>query len=89
MNKEEVLIWLTQLGTGWVGLATMYIVFVDTTNVEQMMEFWGKLEEWHNMAHITKRHADAEWDRHYALSKQESIEQYKLTRKALELLEAV
>lgn len=84
MSKEDILVWLTQLGKEWVGLTAVYHAFVDKHEVDEVIYFWDKLEDWHNGAYITKRHADAKFTYHDSLH--ESIEQYRLTKKAIEAL---
>ncbi len=88
MNKEDILVWLTQLGKEWVGLTAVYHAFVDKHGVSEVLEFWDRLDEWHDGAYITKRHADAQFDKKYNLSLHESIEQYRLTKKAIDSLNA-
>lgn len=83
MNKEDILTWLTQLGTGWVGLSDVY----EALHENDALDFWDKLTDWHDSAHITKRHADAKFNPTYAASQHESIEQYRLTKRAIKLLE--
>lgn len=85
MNKEDILTWLTQLGTGWVGLNEVYDVYEGKDDGH--LSFWRDLENWHNSAHITKRHADAKFNPTYAASQHESIEQYRLTKRAIKMLE--
>lgn len=87
MNKEDILTWLTQLGTDWVGLAEVYTKY-KPDDVDDILDFWDKLENWHNSAHITKRHADAKFNPTYAASQHESIEQYRLNKRAIDSLEA-
>jgi hypothetical protein len=87
VNKEDILVWLTQIGTEWTGLATVYTAYVDTNEVHEVQKFWGKLDAWHDGAYITKRHAGAQYDPH-AVSVYESVEQYRLTKKAIEALNA-
>jgi hypothetical protein len=84
VNKEDILVWLTQLGTDWVGIATVYTTYND----EHDISFWDRLDEWHDGAYITKRHADAKFNpAHASYQTHESIEQYKLTQKAIRSLE--
>jgi HEPN domain-containing protein len=88
VNKEDVLIWLTQLGKDWVGLTVAFRTFVGIHEVDDVLEFWEKLESWHDGAYITKRYADAKFNpAHASYQKHESIEQYKLTNKAIRSLE--
>lgn len=86
MSKEDILVWLTQLGKEWVGLTAVYHAFVDNHGVSEVIEFWDRLDEWHDGAYITKRHADAKFNPTYASSQHESIEQYRLTKKAINSL---
>lgn len=86
MNKEDILVWLTQLGKEWVGLTAVYHAFVDKYEVDEVIYFWDKLEDWHNGAYITKRLADAKFNPIYAISHNEGIEQYRLTKKAINSL---
>jgi hypothetical protein len=88
VNKEDILVWLTQLGKEWTGLPKVYETFVGMHEVDGVLEFWDKLDDWHDGAYITKRHADAQFDKEYNLSLHESIEQYRLTKKAIEALNA-
>jgi hypothetical protein len=83
VNKEDILVWLTQLGKEWVGLIDVYNIFKTYD-----LAFWDRLEDWHNGAYITKRHADAHFNKEYNLSLHKSIEQYRLTKKAIEALNA-
>lgn len=84
MSKEDVLTWLTQLGTGWVGLAAIYYAFED----KGAIKFWDDINEWHDGAYITKRHNTANYEKHISMSirHKHSIEQYKLTKKAIDSL---
>ena len=86
VNKEDILVWLTQLGKDWVGLSTMYEAYVVRHEVNEVLAFWDKLEDWHNGAYITKRHADAQFNKEYQNLFHESIEQYRLTKKAIDSL---
>lgn len=81
MTREEVLIWLTRLGKDWVGLHEVYEAF-DTAS------FWLDVDRWHDAAHITKRHNTANYERYQELgyNEDDSIEQYRLTKRALNLL---
>lgn len=88
VSKEDILVWLTQLGKEWVGLTAVYHAFVDNHEVDDVIAFWDRLEDWHNGAYITKRHADAQFNKDYQYSLHESIEQYRLTKKAIEALNA-
>jgi hypothetical protein len=88
VNKEDILVWLTQIGTEWTGLTKVYETFVGRHEVDGVLEFWEKLESWHDGAYITKRHADAQFNKEYNLSLHESIEQYRLTKKAIDSLNA-
>ena len=88
MNKEDILVWLTQLGKEWVGLIDVFNTFVSDEPDADRDVFWYNLESWHNGAYITKRHADAKFNPTYASSQHESIEQYRLTKKAIDSLNA-
>jgi hypothetical protein len=88
VNKEDILVWLTQLGKEWTGLTAVYHAFVGNHEVHEVQKFWDKLDDWHDGAYITKRHADAQFDKDYSLSLHESIEQYRLTKKAIDSLNA-
>lgn len=80
MTKEEVLIWLTQLGRDWVGLHEAYETY---NGKDRPLEFWDNILKWHDTAFITKRYNQYVWEKYREFN---SIEQYRLTRKALELL---
>lgn len=86
MNKEDILVWLTQIGTEWIGLTKVYETFVGRHEVNDVLEFWDRLESWHDGAYITKRHADAKFNPVYLISHKEGIEQYRLTKKAINFL---
>jgi hypothetical protein len=88
VNKEDILVWLTQIGTEWTGLATVYTAYVDTNEVHEVQKFWDKLDDWHNGAYITKRYADAQFSKDYQHSLNDRIEQYRLTKKAINSLNA-
>lgn len=81
MTKEEVLIWLTQLGRDWVGLHEVYEVYDDE-------HFWTNIEKWHDAAHLTRRYNTANFERYREMgyNEEDSIEEYRLTNKALSLL---
>lgn len=73
MSNEDILTWLIKFGHDWVGLNDVYQTFITDD-----LKFWDRLQAWHDGAYLTKRHVpDAEPRR---------IEQYKLTEKALRLL---
>jgi hypothetical protein len=86
VNKEDILVWLTQLGKEWTGLTKVYETFVGRHEVHEVLAFWKKLEDWHDGAYITKRHADAQFNKEYQQSLHENIEQYRLTKKAIDSL---
>ena len=87
MTKEQVLIWLTQLGKDWVGLHEVYEAFGGPAN---SLMFWENLLKWHDGAYITKRHNQYVWEKYhkknFLKNTDPSIEQYRLTKRALELL---
>lgn len=86
VNKEDILVWLTQIGNEWTGLAKVYETFVGRHEVHEVQKFWDKLVDWHNGAYITKRHADAKFNPVYEISHNEGMEQYRLTKKAINFL---
>ena len=87
VSKEEVLIWLTQLGRDWVGLHEAYEAFGGPAN---SLMFWESLQAWHDSACITKRHNQYVWEKYhkknFLKNTDPSVEQYRLTKRALELL---
>lgn len=81
MNKEDILTWLTQLGTGWVGLNEVYEVYAEKDDGH--LSFWDKLDMWHDSAHITKR-----YNSNNVGVMDHDVEQYRLNKRAIESLEA-
>ena len=86
MNKEDILVWLTQLGKEWTGLIDVFNTFASDEPDADRDVFWMNLQTWHDGAYITKRHADAQFNKDYQYSLHESIEQYRLTKKAINSL---
>ena len=78
MKNEDILTWLTQLGTGWVGLSDIYYTFEN----KGAGEFWDAINEWHDQAYMTKR-----LNTNNMQVKDRDVEQYRLTKKALRQLE--
>lgn len=85
MNKEDILTWLTQLGTGWVGLNKVYEVFKDKDDGH--LSFWEWVMEAHDATHIGKRLNTYNFERGARLQGV-SIEQYRLNKRAIDSLEA-
>jgi hypothetical protein len=88
VNKEDVLTWLTQLGTDWVSVAKLHEVYTDN-QVNDLIEFWDKLIDWHDGAYATKRLNTANFDKYRSMgyNDRDSIEEYRLTKKAIRSLE--
>ena len=80
MSNEAILTWLTKWGYDWVTLHDLYSVFNEETDLSHYTEkFWNDLDTWLGGAYITIRHVPDEVPRR--------IEQYKLTKKAIQLLD--
>jgi hypothetical protein len=86
VNKEDILVWLTQLGKEWVGLIDVFNTFASDEPDADRDVFWYNLDDWHNGAYITKRYADAHFNKEYQHSLNDRIEQYRLTKKAIDSL---
>jgi hypothetical protein len=91
VNKEDVLTWLTQLGTGWVSVAKLHEVYT-ANEVNDIMEFWDKLTDWHDGAYATKRYNLANYEKQYknqyrSYKTSMGVEEYRLTKKAIRSLE--
>lgn len=83
MNKEDILTWLTQLGTGWVGLREVYEVFKGKDDGH--LSFWEWVMEAHDATHIGKRFNTYNFERGSKLQGV-SIEQYRLNKRAIDSL---
>lgn len=86
MTKEDALVWLTQLGTDWVGLHEVYRVFEGKDDGH--LALWDWLNQAHDAAHIGKRinirvfeqgNKNSEWNG--------GLEQWRLNKRAIALLE--
>lgn len=85
MNKEDILTWLTQLGTGWVSLPEVHEVYKT-----DLLDFWDKITDWHDGAYVTKRHNTANYEKYTSMGYTpiDSVEQYRLNKRAIDSLEA-
>lgn len=87
MNKEDILTWLTQLGTDWVGLHEVYEVFKGKDDGH--LSFWEWVMEAHNAAHISKRFNTYNFEKRLKeKGRSHVIEQYRLNKRAIDSLEA-
>jgi hypothetical protein len=88
VNKEDVLIWLTQLGKDWVSVAKLHEVYT-ANEVNDLISFWDKLMDWHDGAYTTKRINTANYEKYISMgyNHMDSIEEYRLTKKAIRSLE--
>jgi len=81
VSNEDILTWLTKWGHDWVGLIDVFNGFYveqHGNTYDPYDKFWENLQTWHDGAYLSKRHVpDAE---------PRKIEQYKLTKKAVNSL---
>jgi hypothetical protein len=85
MNKEDILVWLTQLGNDWVD-------WVDVQN-KFNFEKVGDIRVWHDGAYVTKRYKLVKYTSHEPYIDGKPCvfdipwDQYRLTKKAIRSLE--
>jgi hypothetical protein len=78
VNKEDVLTWLTQLGTDWVGAVRAHYVFNPDRTAKGEHAYWDMVGVGHDSAYLTMRRTTVY---------QGGYTHYKLTPKAIRSLE--